>query len=67
VAAKLALTPEGDSPPEQVLMTNGLAPKVGFDAKKRVKNVRCGNACLVEYEFDAHGRLIGLKLTAVFG
>jgi YD repeat-containing protein len=54
-----------NSPPEEVRTPNGLTLKFGVDAKKRVKKVRCGNACLVEYEFDAQDRLTGIKLAAL--
>jgi RHS repeat-associated protein len=54
-----------DSRPEQVRTPNGLELKFGFDLKKRVKSVKCGDACRVEYEYDPHDRLTGLKLVAL--
>lgn len=53
-----------DTPPEQVRTPNGLAVQFDYDAKKRVRKVRCGDAYWVEYEFDAKDRLVGLRLTA---
>ncbi len=51
--------------PERIRTPNGLGLTFGFDDKKRVKSVKCGDACQVEYEYDAQNRLTGLKLVAL--
>ena len=52
------------APPYAVRAPNGLELRIDADGSDRVTAVRCGGVYRAEYEYDARGRLTGLRLTA---